>query len=231
MRCITPAVLVFGLGCASFAYCQQAGNAVQKPNLPPRIDAQWVKAERAVTTAREKYLKDVQKTLDDFAKQIERLDPQIDGKELCQQFKAVVLPDAPEVVAPVFGPGFLVAPNGHKYKLFEDNLSWHEAKKKCEEEGGYLWVIDDPNEYAFIRQALGQAHQPGNDHFWLGGTKNENGGWVWLNGRAIPNIGWEAHFPVGDGGKDVLAMNGGGKLINERPHNRPGMRFICEWDR
>lgn len=220
---------LFALGTPAFS--QEKQKAAVKPDLPPKLNAQWEKAEKAVAENRKKYLQANQKVLDDFAKQVARLDPQANAKDLSEKFKAVVMTDAEEVEVPVLGKDIFVAPNGHKYKLFDENLSWHDAKKMCEDEGGHLWVIDSPQEHALIRQLLKPVVRPGNDHFWLGGSKNEKGSWVWLNGQAVPNIGREAHFPVGDGGKDVMAMNGGGSLINERPHNHPGMRFICEWDK
>jgi hypothetical protein len=210
---------------------QDAQERAARPNLPPRLQTQWDKAEKTVEENRKRYLQANQKALEEFAKQVARIDPNAEVKELCDEFKAIVMEDAPEVEVPVLGRDILVAQNGHKYKLFEDNLSWHEAQTKCQAEGGYLWVIDNQQEHAFVWQALRPVLRPGNEQFWLGGKKNEQGGWVWLSGGPIANLGWENHFPVGDRGKEVLAMNGGGKLINERPHNRPGMRFVCEWDK
>lgn len=221
------------LAFATSGFSQDKPNAVAKPELPPRINTQWDKAVNKIEQSRKKYLDDSEKALDEFARQVARLDPNCDARALCEKLKAVAMPAEADVALPVLGKDILVAPNGHKYKLFEDNLSWHDAKKKCEDEGGYLWVIDTQAEHAFIWTALAQVRKPGNDSFWLGGIKNEKGVWEWIvpKGSQLPNIGWEAHFPVADGGKDVLAINGGGRLINERPHNHPGMRFVCEWDK
>lgn len=225
------AFVLLSFGLASHAFSQQNAVPPQRPELPPRLRVHWDRAEKAVIEARKTYLKANQKALDDFAKQANRVDPQCDVKELCEQFKAVVMDDTPEIAVPVFGPGILVGPNNHKYKLFDDNLAWGDAKKKCEEEGGHLLVIDSQEEFNFIRTSLQPKLQPGNDQIWMGATKDDKGAWVWVTGLPMANTGWEAHFPVPDGGKDFLVMNGNGAFINERGNNRPGMRFICEWER
>jgi hypothetical protein len=230
MRSIVTTALLFAVGFTAVAYSQQAGDAPRNPELSPKVKPHWDKAGKALAAAREEYRRKVQKALDDFAKQVEKAEPGADGKKLCEKLKAEHLDDAPEVVVPVFGPGILNGPNNHKYKLIDENLSWAEAKKKCEKEDGHLLVIDNPEELAFIRKCLTPVLEPGKDQFWMGANKNEKGAWVWLTGQAMANIGWEANHPVPDAGKDFLVMNEKGKYINARGNNQPGMRFICEWE-
>jgi hypothetical protein len=39
----------------------------------------------------------------------------------------------------------------NEYALIEDKVSWHTAKKRCEEMGGHLVTFETPDEQAFIR--------------------------------------------------------------------------------
>lgn len=138
----------------------------------------------------------------------------------------------PEViVCPMFLDGIrLRGPHGHTYKLFEDNLPWEKAKKKCEQEGGHLLVINNAQEFEFIRTSLKFVLEPGNDQMWMGANKDEQGAWRWLDGVLVVQQHWRQNFPVPDAGKDFMVMVGNGEYVNLRGNNQPGTRFICEWE-
>jgi len=53
----------------------------------------------------------------------------------------------------------------HWYKLFEENITWQRAKKKCEEQGGYLVSINDAEEITYIDELVQTSlnDDPGTD--------------------------------------------------------------------
>ena len=60
--------------------------------------------------------------------------------------------------------------NGHKYKVFKEKVTWHEAKKRCEDMGGYLATMTTKGENKFV------AKLTGNDQTWLGATDEKKEG-------------------------------------------------------
>lgn len=74
--------------------------------------------------------------------------------------------------------------NGHEYLLFNESLSWNEAKTACENLGGHLvTIIDEAENQAVTEFACGNLHP----NYWIGlrGISNnddegfENDYWIW----------------------------------------------------
>ncbi|MDB5384767.1 MAG: hepatic lectin-like [Planctomycetaceae bacterium] len=122
-------------------------------------------------------------------------------------------------------PKNVVKFGGHDYALIEDKVTWHVAKKRCEEMGGHLAIINSDAESEAIRQLCG------NTAAWIGATDEEHEGvWKWVDGTSIP--------------KDVVAT----WSINNRDENEHAVAFwppegkfldgvdsiryafICEWE-
>jgi hypothetical protein len=116
---------------------------------------------------------------------------------------------------------------GHEYALFEENVVWHTAKKRCEDLGGHLATLETPEEQAFILDACRAAKQAA----WLGVTNEPaTDKWVWITGEPVKSTaGWalDDHFkeyfaraaafwPATDG-------------INDHDF-RARIPFLCEWD-
>ena len=75
--------------------------------------------------------------------------------------------------------------NGHAYKFFPENLSWHQANARCEKMGGHLATIANREENEFVL-SLAKKGIPlvyPFDGVWLGVTDvlRENN-WRWLDG-------------------------------------------------
>jgi hypothetical protein len=118
---------------------------------------------------------------------------------------------------------------GHRYKVFEEDLSWHEAKVACEARGGLLACIESAAEQAFIAELCDGRY------LYLGATdEGEEGTWVWVNGspwdftawlRGQPNnyFGTEHYLATYDEGKWVdVAAEGKGFWMPTG--------YICEWE-
>ena len=70
---------------------------------------------------------------------------------------------------------------GHKYKFVYDQVSWHEAKKLAEQEGGHLAIFETPEEISFI-----QSSQKQRKTAWVGITDSQvEGEWRWIDGSKL----------------------------------------------
>ncbi len=125
---------------------------------------------------------------------------------------------------------------GHKYKYFFEKISWSEAKKKCEDMGGILAILDTKEELEYI-----QNQRPCRFTAWVGITDEKNEGqWVWLNGKQIKNemtgfLEKANSLDIRDYGHILLQ---GGLMSRANKGNLPkGWRgqalvqaFLCEWN-
>ncbi|WP_020471445.1 C-type lectin domain-containing protein [Zavarzinella formosa] len=122
--------------------------------------------------------------------------------------------------------------NGSLYKFFPEQLSWKEAKAKCEKLGGHLAVVNDANENAVLRQLVLAA---GKRETWIGATDEKNQGvWEWVNNAKFSYKNWEKTQPNNKGGVEhyvILWAVERGEWCDQPnvallPH-RPG--FVCQW--
>ena len=128
--------------------------------------------------------------------------------------------------------------NGHTYKLFLDKVLWSTAKKKCEDAGGYLAVINSKEEQDFICKLIMNRR---GEAFWIGLTDEATEGtWIWINGEETRFTNWAPKEPNNaDGNQDhacihSMAQDWGESLA------KPGQwdddyyeslnGYICEWD-
>ena len=114
--------------------------------------------------------------------------------------------------------------NGHSYKLYNVALSWHDAKRRCDEMGGHLVVVETPEEQQFV-----QAMMPDAAAFrWMGGTdEHREGDWLWLNGSEARYANWNGYEPSRRDGGHYLAMDQYGTW-----HDLPTATlsaYTCEW--
>ncbi len=76
---------------------------------------------------------------------------------------------------------------GRRYQLFENAMSWQQAKDICEFDGGYLLKLDTTAEDAgaafFIEEQI---------EVWIGlNDIDQNGAYLWLDGTAPAFTRWE----------------------------------------
>ena len=84
-------------------------------------------------------------------------------------------------------PADAIAGGGHFYKAFTENISWNEAKLKCEKMGGYLVCITSAEENNFVIQVvesfIGQNMLGTENKKYYLGAFLENDEWKWVNGE------------------------------------------------
>jgi len=133
-------------------------------------------------------------------------------------------------------PGDAVEFQGGRYKLFQEVLTWKQAKLRCEQLDGRLAVVANLEMNQFLYH-LAQEH--GTTDLWLGATDEQNeGNWVALDGRpAFTN--WRPGQPnnKGDGEHYALMMvvfkgAPADGLWSDQPNEAQELHqphFVCEW--
>jgi len=145
---------------------------------------------------------------------------------------------------------------GHWYKLFLERTTWHEAKKRCEDMGGYLACVGSRAESMFLIRCARRQQ------VWLGGTdEGQEGAWTWVNGEPFTFTEWSDGEPSNTptqtqqgefGNEGYLVMRppakpafikkprfkkiiGKNRLLGQwndtAPDDASVQGFICEWDR
>jgi hypothetical protein len=147
-------------------------------------------------------------------------------------------------------PGTVYNGNGHSYEVVNLTMSWADAKRYCEERGGYLATITSAGEQAFIENLL--AREGSKSVYWLGGYRSNDGRFQWLTGERFEYSNWMPGQPDNDRNmEDKLEMtriaapytsNSRPGHWNDAPTNNNSMRkdsydyystdlgFICEFD-
>lgn len=117
----------------------------------------------------------------------------------------------------------------HKYEIFHDTLTWEEAKAACEAKGGHLATITSQEEQKMIESLNTQ-----NSKLWIGGYKNADGQWCWVNGEPWEYQNWGDGEP--NNSSNVVADEScvavwpvkWNDLANSNTYEQSG--YICEWE-
>ena len=131
--------------------------------------------------------------------------------------------------------------NGHRYKAFAENISWENARKKCEDMGGHLATITSAEEQKIIESVVIEC---GAGYYWLG-SRRINGKFThWLDGEAIVYKNWIPTKPVSSKtnknwdymgmvnySNDPSLKKFRGKLNQWIDlDNSTARMYVCEWD-
>jgi hypothetical protein len=123
---------------------------------------------------------------------------------------------------------------GKFYKVFPDQLSWHEARVRCQQLGGHLAVVKSEEENRFLTTLV---RARGIDVVWLGATDEKlEGRWVWVDGEPMRYSDWSpvGRQPNNKNGLEhylIMMLAHDGKWSDQPNHSveaSPG--FICQWD-
>lgn len=83
--------------------------------------------------------------------------------------------------------------NGHYYHLYEDSLTWQEAKEACEKLGGHLVTITSKDEQDFISNLVRGATKRS---YWIGlSDEAVNDQWTWVTGEPFSYSNWAKNEP------------------------------------
>jgi hypothetical protein len=127
----------------------------------------------------------------------------------------------------------------HRYRFYRQQVSWHEARARCESLGGYLAVIDSPEENALIAKLVAKAKWL---DAWIGiSDELEEDDWVSVRGERIRFTNWHPgqpnnkrnleHFGLISGrfpGPGGSSWDWHDQPAQSLPGHRPG--YVCEWD-
>jgi serine/threonine protein kinase len=147
------------------------------------------------------------------------------------------LPRGPRI-HPVLGyelkkhPPEAVPFNGRWFAYYPEKVYfWNDAKRRCQELGGYLACIRSREEQKFIVQLINKQNA------WVGGFNDDQNKWFWVTGEPIADFYWIPTQP--DNGPNVFLLllptfpRAVGETCwadigrNEQPF---GAGFICMWD-
>ncbi len=133
----------------------------------------------------------------------------------------------------------------HRYKVFNEGMTWQEANQRCKALGGHLATITSEQEQGEIYKLI---MQEGVKHgYWLGGFRNHLGNWEWVTDEPFTYAHWGYGEPNNAGGvEDTIMLLGDAKNVNKfwlatwndigsdgSDHPYYGIAnfgFICEWD-
>lgn len=84
---------------------------------------------------------------------------------------------------------------GHSYQVFDQKMSWTDAKRACEALGGHLVTIKDEGEQTFIETLLknGNASM---DLYWLGLYYRYQTGFSWVTDEDVDYENWASSYPL-----------------------------------
>ncbi|MBQ9063327.1 MAG: Ig-like domain-containing protein [Eubacterium sp.] len=129
--------------------------------------------------------------------------------------------------------------DGHYYYVMRNKLNWQDAKKFCEEHGGYLACLTSAQEMAAVRTILDPEIDKDSDGapgFWAGAYGTPAAGanpedpyvFSWISGEAFSFTDWSPGEPNG-GDAPALKIYADDQRWDDcwdfEKHT-----FICEWD-
>ncbi|MDP6525971.1 MAG: protein kinase [Kiritimatiellia bacterium] len=127
-------------------------------------------------------------------------------------------------------PQDVIVFGNHFYKVFYENTTWHDARRRCERMGGRLAIVESKAEDEFLA-AISRSH------VWIGATdEDEEGQWKWLDGSELAYSNWDADEPNNAPGRaagtyeDYLMISKYAKWNDLSLDSEIIKGFICEWD-
>ena len=82
----------------------------------------------------------------------------------------------------------------NRYQLFDESMSWTEAKEYCENLGGHLVTITSSEEQEFINESLLSIGEKSTYFIGLSRT-DANSQWNWVTGEAFEYTNWDIGEP------------------------------------
>ena len=126
---------------------------------------------------------------------------------------------------------------GRRFRLFNGEITWHAAAKKCREMGGRLAESHSQSENEFLTKLV---RGNGSDGVWLGATdEDQQDEWVWNDGTPLSYKNWAPGQPNNFGGAEhylmLAARDGTGGWVDQPNISGLGFPddwktgFVCEW--
>lgn len=155
---------------------------------------------------------------------------------LKQQTEALGLKPAQELAGPAGPeiPGDAIPFQGSHFKVFNEELTWHQAENRCREVGGHLAMPINKPINDFVTE---QVRRAGLDTAWLGATDERiEKRWLWIDGSEMRFDAWDTKNKQpnnkGEGEHYLLTIMSRDGLWSDQPARaeskyHPG--FVCQW--
>ena len=116
--------------------------------------------------------------------------------------------------------------NGHRYRAFDQRVTWPEAMAICRTLGGRLVSVDSAAENRVVALLVGDSQR------FLGASDvGEEGYWQWTDGRPVDYANWADGEPNNMGGRQNVAVMGYAETdLWDDVSAADTFGFICEWD-
>jgi uncharacterized protein (TIGR03067 family) len=125
---------------------------------------------------------------------------------------------------------------GHSYKLFREVMTWHQAKRRCEDLGGHLATVtsEPENDFIVVLAKSGIAKLGQLDGVWLGATDEEKeGDWRWIGGGKLTFSKWGEGQPNNKANEEHYMLLWLPRAVWADQPDRSKEHvayFVCEWD-
>ena len=101
-------------------------------------------------------------------------------------------PSTPTIIVPTT-PTPSPTPKGDPtFTVYREDLTWEQARDKCEEMGGHLAVVDSEERF---NELCALAQQQGLTYVWLGSYRGTDGEWYTVDGTKLGFTRWDAGEP------------------------------------
>ncbi|MBP3892002.1 MAG: S8 family serine peptidase, partial [Solobacterium sp.] len=127
--------------------------------------------------------------------------------------------------------------NGHYYKVFDDDLTWDEAKSICESYGGHLVTITSQKENEIVSSLVEDGSMGA---YWIGARRDDD--WKWITGEDFIYSSWQPNRPDDNEFGMVIQLFNNNVYENQLGlwddtwtdgDHAAGLReqgYVCEWD-
>jgi hypothetical protein len=115
--------------------------------------------------------------------------------------------------------------------MYEEQMTWGEALKKAEKDGGHLLTINSLEEQKFIEQFISSTNKEPLPWIWLGFTdEKKEGSWVWITDEKTKFTNWTSGFPRSEGTANDYAILGWGNRMTWANISNQKCFVIVEYD-
>ena len=101
-------------------------------------------------------------------------------------------PSTPTIILPSTPTPTPTPPAELSFTVYREDLTWEQARDKCEEMGGHLAVVDSEERF---NELCVLAQQQGLTYVWLGSYRGTDGEWYNVDGTKMNFTRWDAGEP------------------------------------
>lgn len=124
-------------------------------------------------------------------------------------------------------------PSAQRYRVITEQLTWSQARQRCEELGGHLATLMTEEESQFVASLLPSGADPGST-YWIGlMLDRQRGCWRWITGDVAKTMLWAKGAPSDTAVGSFAALSEDGRWVDLESGQKLYSKiagFLCEWD-